>query len=78
MSKKLLLFPFGGNAREALISIFAINNIQPEWEIVGFLDDDHSVHEKDYCGIKVLGGRELLSAYDSAYVLAVPGSPKGT
>lgn len=77
MSKQLLLFPFGGNAREALISIFAINSIRSEWDILGFLDDDHSVHGKDCCGIKVLGGRELLSAYDGAYVLAVPGSPKG-
>jgi sugar O-acyltransferase (sialic acid O-acetyltransferase NeuD family) len=77
MSKQLLLFPFGGNAREGLISIFAINTIRPEWDIVGFVDDDHSVYGKDCCGIKVLGGRELLDAYDSAYVLAVPGSPKG-
>ncbi len=77
MFKKLLLFPFGGNAREALISVFAINNVQPEWDIVGFVDDDHSVHGKDCCGIKVLGGRELLRAYDGAYVLAVPGSPRG-
>lgn len=77
MSKQLLLFPFGGNAREALLSIFAINSIRSEWEILGFLDDDHSAHGKDCCGIKVLGGRELLSAYDGAYVLAVPGSPKG-
>ncbi|MDF0673226.1 MAG: NeuD/PglB/VioB family sugar acetyltransferase [Nitrospira sp.] len=77
MSKKLLLFPFGGNAKEALISVFAINSIRPEWDIVGFLDDDHSVHGRDYCGIKVLGGRELLNAYEGAYVLAVPGSPRG-
>ncbi|MBX3300740.1 MAG: NeuD/PglB/VioB family sugar acetyltransferase [Nitrospira sp.] len=77
MSKQLLLFPFSGNAREALISIFAINSIRPEWEIVGFFDDDHSVHGNDCCGTKVLGGRELLGAYDGAYVLAVPGSPKG-
>ncbi len=77
MPKQLLLFPFGGNAKEALISIFAINGIQPEWNIVGFLDDDHSVHGKACCGIKVLGGKELLKVYDTAYVLAVPGSPKG-
>lgn len=77
MSKQLLLFPFGGNAKEALISIFAINNIQPEWDIVGFLDDDRVVHGKDYCGIKVLGGREVLNMYDAAYILVVPGSPTG-
>lgn len=77
MSKQLLLFPFGGNARESLISILAINGIQHEWDIIGFLDDDYSVQGKDYCGVKVLGGRELLGAYASAYVLAVPGSPRG-
>jgi sugar O-acyltransferase (sialic acid O-acetyltransferase NeuD family) len=75
--KKLLLFPFGGNAREALISVFAINSVRPEWDIVGFFDDDRSVHGKDCCRIKVLGGRELLTKYDDAYVLAAPGSPKG-
>ncbi len=77
MSKQLLLFPFGGNAREALLSIFAINSVRSEWEILGFFDDDPAAQGKDCCGIKVLGGRELLDTYDGAYVLAVPGSPKG-
>ena len=77
MSKKLLIFPFGGNARESLISILAINETAQEWNVVGFVDDDHSLHGKDYYGIKVLGGRELLKDYSDAFVLAVPGSPKG-
>ncbi len=77
MAKQLLLFPFGGNAREATISVLAINSIRAEWDIVGFFDDDRSVHGKDYCGITVLGGREVLNRYDAAYILAVPGSPKG-
>lgn len=75
MSKKLLLFPFGGNARESLLSVFAINGIRDEWEIMGFIDDDRSRHGKDCCGIKVLGGRELFSEIPDAFVLAVPGSP---
>ena len=77
MSKKLLIFPFGGNAKESLISILAINRIKPEWEVLGFIDDDHAQHGKDYCGIKVLGGREQIKKYEDAFVLAVPGSPKG-
>jgi len=76
MSKKLLLFPFGGNAREALLSVFAVNEKINEWEILGFLDDDHSHHGKDCCGINVLGGREILEEMPDAFVLAVPGSPK--
>lgn len=75
MSKKLLLFPFGGNAREALLSIFAINKIKREWDIVGFIDDDQSHHGKSSCGIKVIGGRVILKDIPDAFVLAVPGSP---
>jgi sugar O-acyltransferase (sialic acid O-acetyltransferase NeuD family) len=77
MSKKLLLFPFGGNARESLLSIRAINAVRKEWDVLGFIDDDRSLHGKDYYGIPVLGGRELLREHAAAYILAVPGSPKG-
>ncbi len=77
MSKSLLIFPFGGNARESLISVLAINRVNPEWEVMGFIDDDASQHGNDYCGVKVLGGRELIEKYEEAFVLAVPGSPKG-
>ena len=77
MPRKLLLFPFGGNAREALLSLFAINDKDQAWDIVGFVDDDPSQRGKSYYGIKVLGGREVLSMHADAFVLAVPGSPKG-
>jgi sugar O-acyltransferase (sialic acid O-acetyltransferase NeuD family) len=77
MSKKLLLFPFGGNAREAVISVLAINAIKQEWDLAGFIDDNSSQHGRDYCGIKVLGDRELLKEHADAFILAVPGSPKG-
>ncbi len=75
MSKKLLLFPFGGNAREALVSIFAMNENKDEWDLLGFVDDNISTHSKECCGIRVLGGREVFAQYPDAYVLAVPGSP---
>lgn len=75
MARKLLLFPFGGNAREALPSLFAANGTAGEWDLLGFIDDDVSRHGKECCGIKVLGGREALSAFPDASVLAVPGSP---
>jgi len=77
MSKKLLLFPFGGNAKESLLSILAINSVRQEWDVVGFIDDDRTSHGKEYYGIKVLGGRELLKDHSDAFILAVPGSPKG-
>ena len=75
MSRKLLLFPFGGNARESLMSLFAINAKIAEWEILGFIDDDSSRHGKECCGIRVLGGRSVLRDFPEACLLAVPGSP---
>jgi sugar O-acyltransferase (sialic acid O-acetyltransferase NeuD family) len=76
MAKKLLLFPFGGNARESLPSIFAINDINQEWDLLGFVDDNIATHGKECCGVKVLGGRDILRSFPDAFVLAVPGSPK--
>ncbi len=75
MSKKLILFPFGGNAKESLMSLFAINEKTGEWDIAGFIDDDRSHHGQECCGVKVLGGREILGEFPEAFVLAVPGSP---
>ncbi|HUI69423.1 MAG TPA: hypothetical protein VL354_02810, partial [Spirochaetia bacterium] len=75
MPKKLLLFPFGGNAKESLLSIFAINAIRHEWDVDGFVDDEPSLWGKEYSGIKVLGGRDVLRERTDAFVLAVPGSP---
>ena len=74
--KDLVLFPFGGNARESLISIFAINNVNREWDISGFIDDDRSLVGKDSCGVKVIGGREILRDIPRTYVLALPGNPQ--
>jgi len=73
--KNILLFPFGGNAKDALLSIFSINKINIEWNILGFFDDDPSTWSKSCCGIKVLGGLETLKKHPEAQVLAVQGNP---
>ena len=75
MSSKLILFPFGGNAREALMSVFAVNERDGTWDILGFIDDDKTRHGSQCCGVTVLGGREILHEIPDACVLAVPGSP---
>ncbi|MBN2452681.1 MAG: NeuD/PglB/VioB family sugar acetyltransferase [Candidatus Omnitrophica bacterium] len=76
MPKKIALFPFGGNAREALLPILAANAKKKEWDVLGFIDDDPKVHGKDCLGVKVLGGREVLGGFPGVSVLAVPGNPK--
>ena len=74
--KKLLLFPFNGNAREAASVVEAINRQHETWQLLGFIDDDpkkHGLHFGDY---PVLGGREHLQRNEDTFVLAVPGRPE--
>ncbi len=75
MRKKLLIFPFGGNGREALLSVFAMNKIKKVWDVAGFVDDDRSLHGNKSCGVRVIGAKEIFKKYPNAYILAVPGNP---
>lgn len=71
----LLLFPFGGNAQETLVTIMAINKIKPTFKVLGFLDDDKTTWGKKTLGISVLGGKRLVNQYKDAKIIAVPGNP---
>lgn len=75
MIKKLILFPFGGNAREAATVVEGINRVRREWDLIGFVDDDTNLRGRGCCGAKVLGGREFLRQNPDVFVLAVIGSP---
>ncbi|MBF0542601.1 MAG: NeuD/PglB/VioB family sugar acetyltransferase [Nitrospirae bacterium] len=75
MPKKIVIFPYGGNARESLACFFAINNINHVWDILGFIDDNRENVGKSCCGISVLGGRDILYEMPEIYVLAVQGNP---
>ncbi len=75
MSKPLIIFPFGGNAREALAIILANDGLKREWDVLGFIDDNKSTWKKEIGGIKVFGGKDILKKYPTVSVLAVPGNP---
>src|SRR6478735_11156724 len=68
MKKQLLLFPFNGNAIEAL------SFLNSEYEVLGFIDDNTSLHQKHSFGYTIYS-REVLKKFPEAQVLAVPGSP---
>ena len=74
--KDLILFPFGGNARESIVTIQAINSKSPTWNIRGFVDDNESLWRKSCLGVPVLGGTIRISEFENAQVLAVPGNPE--
>jgi len=74
--KKLLLFPFNGNAREAASVVEAINRQQETWQLLGFIDDDPKKQGLRFGDYSVLGGREHLERDKDTFVLAVPGRPE--
>jgi sugar O-acyltransferase (sialic acid O-acetyltransferase NeuD family) len=73
MIEDLILFPFGGNAREGALTVQALNAIAPRYQILGYLDDNYkNLKSDDY---PILGGSGLWSSYrGNAKLLAVPGS----
>ena len=74
--KKILLFPFNGNAREAISIINDSNTFRQEWEIMGFIDDDPQKINLQFGPFKVIGNRERINYYPDSLVLAVPGRPE--
>lgn len=74
--KKILLFPFNGNAREAISIINDSNTFRQEWEIIGFIDDDPHKINLQFGPFKVIGNRERIKYYPDSLVLAVPGRPE--
>jgi FlaA1/EpsC-like NDP-sugar epimerase len=73
MKRDIILFPFGGNAREALLSIQAINDTELVLNVLGFVDDNNETWGKSCCGVPVLGGSEVLAKYKDSSVVA--GNP---
>jgi sugar O-acyltransferase (sialic acid O-acetyltransferase NeuD family) len=66
--KKLLIFPYNGNAIEAL------DCLDSEFKLIGFIDDNIDKQMKQENGHKIFG-RNILDEYPDAYLLMVPGSP---
>ncbi len=65
--KDLLIFPYNGNAIEAL------DCVGSEYRFIGFIDDTPSKQGVGIGGCKVYS-RDALSSFPDAKVLAVPGS----
>jgi sugar O-acyltransferase (sialic acid O-acetyltransferase NeuD family) len=66
--EQLLIFPFNGNGIEA------IDCIQGQYELIGFVDDTPEKQGFSSVGYEVFG-REAFKRFPNAKVLAVPGGP---
>ncbi len=74
--KDIIIFGIGGLGREVLFQIKEQNKVVCEYNILGFADDDSSVHGTLVSGYPVLGGSDYLISYgkEVSVVIAI-GKP---
>jgi sugar O-acyltransferase (sialic acid O-acetyltransferase NeuD family) len=67
--KPIIIFGASGFGKEAYQLICDINDIHKDWDILGFLDDDDSLHGQIINGLPVLGGIDLLQNFTALNVV---------
>ncbi len=74
--KNIVIFGAGGLGREVACLIKRINDVQVEWNLVGFYDDGIEVGTRNEYG-EVLGNAKDLANYEKEISVAIAiGSPK--
>ena len=74
--KKIYIVGSGGFAREVAWLIEDINEKNPTWEIMGFIDENEDNIGKELNGYKVLGDLEYLNNQEKSYVTIAIGIGK--
>ena len=75
--KDIVIYGAGGFGREIACLIRLINEEQPQWKVIGFLDDNPELTGTANEYGTVLGGADWLNAYDKPIAVAIAvGSPK--
>ena len=65
------LIIYGAGTSVIVKLLHAINRHSPQWNCVGFVDDDEAKWGKDFYGYPVLGGSDLLASekYKNTFVV---------
>ncbi len=73
----LVIAGAGGFARETAAAVWAVNDAGgPGWRLLGFLDDDQTLHGTTRAGLPILGGVEAIGDLPDAEVVVCVGSPR--
>jgi sugar O-acyltransferase (sialic acid O-acetyltransferase NeuD family) len=67
--KDIIILGAGGVGREVALLIQQINRDKPRWNLLGFLDDNRELHNKDINGFKVLGDLHYMDNLRDMYVV---------
>lgn len=74
--KDLYIIGAGGFGREVVWLAERINEINPIWNIMGFIDDDENIWNTVIDKYKVYGGLTYLETCKGAYVVCAVGNAK--
>ena len=72
--KDLIIIGASGFGREVAWLVERINKNNPEWHLIGFIDDDENLTGKTINGYPVLGPLNKLSSIDNAWLVCAIGS----
>jgi len=73
--KRLMLVGAGGCGREVASMVRHLNQADPTWDILGFLDDNPAIEGQIVSGTVVLGPIEMLRDFPDAYCACCVAEP---
>ena len=73
--KQLIILGAGGSGWDIVSIVNAINAVNGEWEIVGFLDDNPALAGKEFCGVRVVGTIDDAVKYPKVYFVSSIANP---
>lgn len=71
--KQLIIYGAGGFAREVAWLVERINKVNPEWNILGYIDDNQDNHGMIINGYPILGGADYLDQFENIAVTIAVG-----
>lgn len=74
--KDLIIIGAGGFGREVSWLVERINAVSPQWNILGFVDDNEKIHGEAFDGYKVLGGTDEIKSHPEAMVVCCIANTK--
>lgn len=74
--KDLVIIGAGGFGREVAWLVDDINEVNKEWNLLGFIDDNEENHGNELNGYKILGGFKYLNNKDNIYYVCAVGNAK--
>lgn len=74
--KDLIIIGAGGLGRETAWMVERINAVNPEWNLLGFIDDKPNLKDKIIDGYHVLGNSVDVATYPDAYFICAVGNAK--